>query len=216
MGTPQRTIVATLLLAPALWLPGARAYAQGERIASPAAQAGPAVEAANRAFRAAVDSALRTAARAARIELDPADFVAGSDGAVLIANAAVAGADSVSERDLSRGINLLFTYVSSRTVRFPYPPGFYIFRVVRPRGAPSAVAQVVSLDGRVVATLPATISGPFEAAARTKWKVKLTGKFRPPNDWEVDIELEPRESTARNAARMVSIVVPLGGQESEQ
>lgn len=216
MGNTKRTIVATLLLSSPPCLPGARAYAQGERLTSPAAQAGPAMEAANRAFRTAVDSTLRLAARAARIELDQADFVAGSDGAVLIANAAVAGADSVSERDLSRGINLLFTYVSSRTVRFPYPPGFYVFRIMRPRGAPSAVAQVVSLDGRVVATLPAAISGSFEAAARGKWKVKLTGKFRPPNDWEVDIELEPRESTTRNAARMVSIVVPLGGQESER
>lgn len=176
------------------------------------------MEAASQAYRAAVDSLLRSASRAAGVQL-AADvpFVAGSDGEVLIANAAVAGADSLSEQDLQRGTNLLFIYVSSPSVRLAVPAGFYVVRLARRNPGAPPVAQFVAADGRVVAERRVSMSGPFPPSAqqRPKWKIKLTAKFGK-DHWEVDIEIEPRERTA-GAARpqrpaVVSIVVPLGAE----
>jgi hypothetical protein len=178
------------------------------------ARQGAGMEAANRAYRMAVDSLLRTAASTANVQLSEAPFVAGSDGEVLIANAAVAGVDSLSEASLRRGANVLFVYISSSTARLAAPAGFYVIRLVTREPGRATVAQFVAQDGRVVAERRVIMSGSV-AAARPRWKIKLTGKFGRNGDWEVDIELEPREAAA--ISRMgrspeISIVVPLGGE----
>lgn len=104
--------------------------------------------------RTRIQAIMQSAARAARVAIEPRTFVYASRDDVLLVNAGILGSDSLDVAPLDRGVNVMFVYL-----RLPpqsrIPAGFYTVRVSGRPGA--ARAALLTADGRVAAELPATV-----------------------------------------------------------
>lgn len=162
------------------------------------------VAAADRMLRASVSASLQAAADRAGVAIDTTTFVYGSSDDVIVANAAVAGLDTLTSADLRRGADLMFAYLSLPTAELQrdpaqaLPPGFYTVNLTTVPGSTIARAQLRNEAGRVVAELPALVDGdgaPPGATARPI-KVKVSVRIKK-GEIEIDIEITWRDASGR-------------------
>jgi hypothetical protein len=153
---------------------------------------------ADQQLRQAVTAAMLAASRRAGVAIDASGLVYGSRNDVLVANAAVAGAENITPSDLEAGANLMFVYLRLPTAENRLPAGFYTVSVRAVPGTDTATAQLRNEAGAMVAEVPAR-TAPLgdEPGAR---KVKVTLEI---SDKNITIDIE----ISSNAAIMVDIAL---------